>query len=76
VPRTEGVSTTDLVGRILLVSKDHLHKDVKADRVREVAASPFTRVTRFLPTSHKIVQFSEGQVILSPLLGSLLPHLL
>ncbi len=61
VPRTEGVSTTDLVGRILLVSRDHLHRDLQADRVREVAASPFTRVTRFVPTSHKIVQFSEGQ---------------
>jgi hypothetical protein len=26
------------------------------------SASPFTRVTRFVPSSRKIVQFSEGQI--------------
>ncbi len=29
--------------------------------VQNMSASPFTRVTRFVPSSHKIVQFSEGQ---------------
>ncbi|KAJ3410040.1 hypothetical protein CcCBS67573_g00289 [Chytriomyces confervae] len=48
--RTQGVSTTELVGRMLLMSSDHLRKQQHA-----ASTSPF------LPTSQKIVQFSEGK---------------
>ncbi|KAJ3027280.1 UNVERIFIED_CONTAM: Ethanolamine-phosphate cytidylyltransferase [Siphonaria sp. JEL0065] len=48
--RTQGVSTTELVGRMLLNTNEHLRKAATAS-----AASPF------LPTSQKIVQFSEGR---------------
>ena len=63
VPRTQGVSTTDLVGRMLLLSREHHKgkKEVHPQLVREHSASPFTRVSHFVPSSHKIVQFSEGQ---------------
>lgn len=59
VPRTPGVSTTDLVGRMLLVSKDHLHQRAEPQHTAVSAmASPYTRVTKFVPTSRKIVDFS------------------
>ncbi|KAI9333306.1 hypothetical protein BDR26DRAFT_868537 [Obelidium mucronatum] len=48
--RTQGVSTTELVGRMLLNTNEHLRKTATAS-----ASSPF------LPTSQKIVQFSEGR---------------
>eukprot|EP01156_Anaeramoeba_ignava_P010296 Anaeramoba_ignava/a479298_55.p1 GENE.a479298_55~~a479298_55.p1 ORF type:complete len:310 (-),score=72.94 a479298_55:320-1249(-) len=55
VPRTTGVSTTDLVGRMLLLTREHHQKDIK------VQSSPYTRVSQYLPTTRKIVQFSEGK---------------
>lgn len=49
VPRTEGVSTTDLVGRMLLVSRDHLkERELNSGSVNAMAASPYTRVTKFV----------------------------
>ncbi|CAO3613769.1 unnamed protein product [Mucor hiemalis] len=75
--RTEGVSTTELVGRMLLMTRDH-HKR-RASSATGAAPSiistfdtkeltPFstdgkktTTVSHFLPTSRRIVQFSEGR---------------
>lgn len=68
--RTEGVSTTDLVGRMLLMTKQHQQMGEAEYRVgREhsdslgtdaSARSPWTGVTQFLPTTQKIMQFSSG----------------
>jgi ethanolamine-phosphate cytidylyltransferase len=45
---------------MLLVSREHLkQRELNAGSVN-VAASPYTRVTKFIPSSRKIVQFSEG----------------
>lgn len=60
VPRTQGVSTTDLVGRMLLLSKDHHRKGVDNKILHETTASPYTRVSHFVPSTRKITQFSEG----------------
>ncbi|KAJ3120268.1 Ethanolamine-phosphate cytidylyltransferase [Physocladia obscura] len=49
--RTQGVSTTELVGRMLLNTNEHLRKTTST----AAAQSPF------LPTSQKIVQFSNGK---------------
>jgi ethanolamine-phosphate cytidylyltransferase len=75
--RTEGVSTTELVGRMLLMTRDH-HKR-RASTTGGAAPSiistfdtseltPFSTngsktatVSHFLPTSRRIVQFSEGR---------------
>jgi len=76
VPRTEGVSTTSLVGRMLLLTKEHhepytddrvARSSIKSDVVVKMSEgahpkhSPYTGVSQFLPTSRKIVQFSEGK---------------
>ncbi|RUS34869.1 hypothetical protein BC938DRAFT_478120 [Jimgerdemannia flammicorona] len=74
--RTQGVSTTELVGRMLLMTRDH-HKrktSVGASSLASLStedlgsfssgptkASSNTGVSHFLPTSRKIVQFSEGR---------------
>lgn len=71
VSRTQGVSTTDIVGRMLLVTKSH-HKragedlpdkktmsDIQKDAT---GRSPWTGVSQFLATNQKIVQFSGGRV--------------
>jgi ethanolamine-phosphate cytidylyltransferase len=75
VKRTEGVSTTDLVGRMLLLTKSH-HKSTSNDEqalegvnhnslksmtsIPETQGKSYTKISHFLPTSRKIVQFSEG----------------
>ncbi|KAG1655984.1 Ethanolamine-phosphate cytidylyltransferase [Nymphon striatum] len=66
--RTAGVSTTDLVGRMLLLTKNHhkhgedLDKE-EAETVRKDsdAKSPWTVISQFLPTTQKIIQFAEGK---------------
>lgn len=77
VKRTEGVSTTDLVGRMLLMTSAHhirplskAEDETKAANdtgrfVRERAMSedlavPDAAISQFLPTSHRIIQFSKG----------------
>ncbi|CAH1105713.1 unnamed protein product [Psylliodes chrysocephalus] len=45
VQRTAGVSTTDLVGRMLLLTKNHFKQGC----------------SQFLPTTQKIIQFSDGK---------------
>ena len=71
--RTEGVSTTNLVGRMLLMTKEHFDHGVPICSVDPkmlkslssssdaTAHSPYTGVSHFLPTSNKIVQFSDGE---------------
>lgn len=58
VKRTEGVSSTDIVGRMLLCTCDH-HLDVRTS----VAPGgsdivPFSRESSFLPTTRRLVQFA------------------
>ena len=69
--RTQGVSTTDLVGRMLLLTRGHQQRgdsEYKVERSRtesmsedSSARSPWTGVSQFLPTTQKIIQFSEGK---------------
>ncbi|XP_045464494.1 ethanolamine-phosphate cytidylyltransferase isoform X2 [Harmonia axyridis] len=54
VERTAGVSTTDLVGRMLLLTRNHFRQDSSA-------RSPWTGCSQFLPTTQKIIQFSDGR---------------
>lgn len=69
VERTQGVSTTDLVGRMLLLTRSHFrHGDREFDVEHEGSSvvdadvsSPWTGCSQFLPTSRKIVQFSDGK---------------
>lgn len=70
IERTQGVSTTDLVGRMLLMTRGHHNqeKDIsKIDANKVVgmgqgpcARSPYTGVTHF-STSHRIQLFSNGK---------------
>ncbi|KAJ3077451.1 Ethanolamine-phosphate cytidylyltransferase [Quaeritorhiza haematococci] len=72
--RTQGISTTELVGRMLLLTRDHLQiragspsiAGCNTDKLDSFSAgssksSPSTTVSHFLPTSKRIVQFSEGK---------------
>uniref|UniRef100_A0A2P2IAD3 ethanolamine-phosphate cytidylyltransferase n=2 Tax=Hirondellea gigas TaxID=1518452 RepID=A0A2P2IAD3_9CRUS len=70
--RTEGVSTTDLVGRMLLMTRQHQQTGASEYTVDgghssslstdASARSPWTGVSHFLPTTRKIIQFSSGLV--------------
>lgn len=74
--RTQGVSTTELVGRMLLMTKDHLQRttskgssaitNMKSDTLDTFSSgstseTPNVSISHFLPTSRRIVQFSEGK---------------
>lgn len=71
VNRTAGVSTTDVVGRMLLMTRQHFRRGAQEYEVgREpssalgldaTARSPWTGCSQFLPTTCKIIQFSEGK---------------
>uniref|UniRef100_A0A0V0G9V7 ethanolamine-phosphate cytidylyltransferase n=1 Tax=Triatoma dimidiata TaxID=72491 RepID=A0A0V0G9V7_TRIDM len=71
VERTRGVSTTDIVGRMLLMTREHFKRGEQEYSVAKghssclgldpSATQPFTACSKFLPTSRKIVQFSEGK---------------
>lgn len=71
VARTAGVSTTDLVGRMLLMTRAHFgqgDKEYYVEKERSTtmgldsqARSPYTGCSQFLPTTQKIIQFSEGK---------------
>uniref|UniRef100_A0A672G5X6 ethanolamine-phosphate cytidylyltransferase n=1 Tax=Salarias fasciatus TaxID=181472 RepID=A0A672G5X6_SALFA len=65
--RTQGVSTTDLVGRMLLMTKAH-HSNIDSsdyqqhtDNFGKKGHSPWTGVSQFLQTSQKIIQFASGR---------------
>ena len=65
------MSTTNLVGRMLLLTKNHFDrgapitnldpKDIERTRSDSTTRSPYTGVSHFLPSSQKIVQFADGQ---------------
>uniref|UniRef100_A0A0C9RQA3 Ethanolamine-phosphate cytidylyltransferase n=1 Tax=Wollemia nobilis TaxID=56998 RepID=A0A0C9RQA3_9CONI len=74
IKRTEGVSSTDIVGRMLLCVRDrpnsdnHNHASLQrqfsngqGDNDESGSPSNGTRVSHFLPTSRRIVQFSNGK---------------
>lgn len=70
VKRTQGVSTTDLVGRMLLLTKSHHENDESklpcAETAKNMSSSnetfsPWTRSCQFLATTNKIIQFSDGR---------------
>ncbi|KAJ4461757.1 putative Ethanolamine-phosphate cytidylyltransferase [Paratrimastix pyriformis] len=72
VSRTEGVSTTDIVGRLLLVTKSHHVSHSPADVCKEVAAvfppptedvmrrSPYTGCSQYLSSTTRLAQFASG----------------
>ncbi|KPA84605.1 putative ethanolamine-phosphate cytidylyltransferase [Leptomonas pyrrhocoris] len=59
VKRTEGISTTDLVGRMLLCTKNHMLQSMDEMQLENelIEQSP---TTHYLTTSRKIVQFSNN----------------
>ncbi|KAJ8540013.1 hypothetical protein K7X08_026402 [Anisodus acutangulus] len=67
IKRTEGVSSTDIVGRILSFSQDCSNSSLlgKDDSMNQVHAdekmSKIDHISSFLPTSRRIVQFSNGK---------------
>jgi ethanolamine-phosphate cytidylyltransferase len=68
--RTQGVSTTELVGRMLLMTRNHHNHrrssigstdDLSGVNPKDVGSfSAPAKVSHFLPTSKRIVQFSKG----------------
>lgn len=74
IKRTEGVSSTDIVGRMLLcvrersVSENQHHSSLQrqfshghSQKFEDGGSGSGTRVSHFLPTSRRIVQFSNGK---------------
>ena len=59
IKRTEGVSTTDIVGRMLLMTKEH-HVRGSFD-----SADPSHAASTFLATSRRLTQFSSGRAPLA-----------
>ncbi|KAE8799649.1 phosphoethanolamine cytidylyltransferase [Hordeum vulgare] len=75
IKRTEGVSTTDIVGRMLLcvrerpVSDNNSHSSLQrqfshghGQNIDDSGFGSGTKISHFLPTSRRIVQFSNGRV--------------
>lgn len=60
IPRTQGVSTTQLVNRMLALSAK---KDAAAgdEEKKEKVVSPYSGVSGFIPTTRKLVQFLDGR---------------
>ncbi|XP_030926187.1 ethanolamine-phosphate cytidylyltransferase-like isoform X1 [Quercus lobata] len=74
IKRTEGVSSTDIVGRMLLcvrerpISDSNNHSSLQrqfshghSQKFEDGGSGSGTRVSHFLPTSRRIVQFSNGK---------------
>ncbi|CAM8963713.1 unnamed protein product [Rhodiola kirilowii] len=69
IKRTEGVSSTDIVGRMLLCVRERsvpespknssLQRQFSVGRGQK--SEDGSRISHFLPTSHRIVQFSNGK---------------
>lgn len=59
IPRTEGVSTTDIVGRMLLMNKDHHCSSSSSDA--SIGRTPLCHHSKFLTTSRMLRLFS-GQI--------------
>ncbi|KAL6519532.1 Ethanolamine-phosphate cytidylyltransferase [Orobanche gracilis] len=74
IKRTEGVSSTDIVGRMLLCVRErstgdkHSHSSLQrqfshghSQNSEDGSSGSGTRISHFLPTSRRIVQFSNGK---------------
>ncbi|KAL0347616.1 UNVERIFIED_CONTAM: Ethanolamine-phosphate cytidylyltransferase [Sesamum calycinum] len=74
IKRTEGVSSTDIVGRMLLCVRErstgdsHNHSSLQrqfshghSHKSEDGGSGSGTRISHFLPTSRRIVQFSNGK---------------
>ncbi|EXC12837.1 Ethanolamine-phosphate cytidylyltransferase [Morus notabilis] len=65
IKRTEGVSSTDIVGRILSSTKDKkASEDLNNTSLKgyhKESGSKGAHLSQFLPTSRRIVQFSNGK---------------
>ncbi|XP_068333859.1 ethanolamine-phosphate cytidylyltransferase-like [Pyrus communis] len=63
IKRTEGVSSTDIVGRILASLKETDGKDQNGTSLQKSPESQpkSAHLSQFLPTSRRIVQFSNGK---------------
>ncbi|KAF3448942.1 hypothetical protein FNV43_RR09660 [Rhamnella rubrinervis] len=74
IKRTEGVSSTDIVGRMLLCVRERSVSDTQnhsslqrqfshghSQKFEDGGSGSGTRVSHFLPTSRRIVQFSNGK---------------
>lgn len=65
------MSTTDVVGRMLLMTRQHFHRGHLEYEIEKegssalgldaTARAPWTGCSQFLPTTQKIIQFSEGK---------------
>lgn len=65
VKRTESVSTTELVGRMLLMTRDHHILSTNEDNQKHTR-SPYTASSKLLPSTKRIVQFSSPIRELTP----------
>ncbi|KAE9455843.1 hypothetical protein C3L33_12253, partial [Rhododendron williamsianum] len=74
IKRTEGVSSTDIVGRMLLCVRERPSSDSQnhsslqrqfshghSQKSEDGGSGSGTRISHFLPTSRRIVQFSNGK---------------
>ncbi|GLT40947.1 hypothetical protein SLA2020_150430 [Shorea laevis] len=74
IKRTEGVSSTDIVGRMLLCVRERSVNDTNnhsslqrqfshghGQKLEDGGSGSITRISHFLPTSRRIVQFSNGK---------------
>ncbi|KAJ3443048.1 ethanolamine-phosphate cytidylyltransferase [Anaeramoeba flamelloides] len=72
VPRTNGVSTTEIIGRFLLMDLKHLNREknpIENVGIKEIGKmtqgstekEQTTLVSHYLPTTRRIVQFSDGK---------------
>ena len=59
VKRTDGISTTDLVGRMLLCTKNHMLSDPEQLNLSDEAAGDTS--IRYMTTSSKLCQFSNNR---------------
>jgi len=59
IPRTEGVSTTDIVGRMLLMNKDHHYNSSSANKSLD-GNTLLCEQSKFLTTSRMLRLFSAG----------------
>lgn len=57
IRRAQGVSSTDLVGRMLLLTKEH-HERRANDSIQ--SSSPYTKMSPFLPSSRMLAAFTAG----------------
>lgn len=68
IKRTEGVSTTDIVGRMLTMTRDHHNRVAATDDagkravdVHGASHEAFVRSTTFMPTGRRFIQFSNNR---------------